>query len=94
MLLINFHTGPSQNPLLLSLGISARTSFSARIICGVLFACLSGFAFYRLIRQVGVRALLAPLTLFSTQIMWFVLPNVLDLGYGWRQRKLSIAPAC
>ena len=85
MLLINFHTGPSQNPLLLSLGISGRASFLGRIICGVAFACLSGFAFYRLIRQVGVRALLAPLTLFSTQIMWFVLPNVLDLGYGWRQ---------
>src|SRR5260370_19191378 len=47
MLLITFHTGPSQNFLLLSLGISARASCLARIISGALFASFLGFASYR-----------------------------------------------
>src|SRR5262245_13842838 len=43
MLLISFHTGPSENALLLSLELSARTSFVSRVICGVIFAGLSSF---------------------------------------------------
>ncbi|HEY7543416.1 MAG TPA: hypothetical protein VID27_00955, partial [Blastocatellia bacterium] len=34
------------------------------------------------ISRAGFRAMLAPLTLFSTQFLWFVLPTVLQLGYG------------
>jgi tetratricopeptide (TPR) repeat protein len=85
MLLISFNTGASQAPLVLSLGIPAQISFWSRIACGVLFASLGGFAFYRLICQTGLRVMLAPLTLFSTQILWFVLPHILEFGIGWKR---------
>ncbi|HTC94512.1 MAG TPA: tetratricopeptide repeat protein [Terriglobales bacterium] len=85
MLLISFNTGVSQVPLVLSLGIPAQISFWSRIACGVIFALLGGFAFYHLIRQTSLRAMLAPLTLFSTQILWFVLPHILEFGIGWKR---------
>ncbi|HTC95554.1 MAG TPA: tetratricopeptide repeat protein [Terriglobales bacterium] len=85
MLLISFHTGPSQASLVLSLGIPAQISYWSRMACGVIFAGLGGFAFYWLIRQTSVRAMLAPLTLFSTQILWFVMPHILEFSYGWKR---------
>ena len=84
MLLISFHTGPSQG-LVLSLGIPQSISYWSRITCGIIFAGLGGFAFYGMIRRAGLRAMLAPLTLFSTQILWFVLPHLLEFGYGWKR---------
>src|SRR5260370_7857856 len=53
--------------------------------CGVIFGGLGGFAFYRLIRQTSLRAMLAPLTLFSTQILWFVLPHILEFTHWWKR---------
>src|SRR5260370_13669386 len=81
MLLISFHTGPSQASLVLSLGIPAQISYWSRMACGVIFAGLGGFAFYRLIRQTSVRAMLAPLTLFSNQNLRFVLPHILEFPH-------------
>lgn len=84
MLLISFHTGPSQG-VVFSLGIPEPVSYWSRIACGVVFAALGSFAFSGLIRRTGFRAMLAPLTLFSTQILWFVLPHILEFGYGWKR---------
>lgn len=84
MLLISFHTGPSQG-LVLTLGIPQSISYWGRIACGIAFVGLGAFAFHGMIRRAGLRAMLAPLTLFSTQILWFVLPHVLEFGYGWKR---------
>ena len=74
MLLAAFNTGASADPLVLSLGLPAA---SARIIeagAGLTFLAGGLAAFVPLARRAPWRALLAPLTLYSTQALWFVLP--------------------
>ena len=81
MLLVSFHTGPSNDPLILSLGLSARWSVAGRLMAGAVFLILGAAAFFRLAARSGSRALAAPLTLYFTQALWFVLPTLLVLGY-------------
>jgi tetratricopeptide (TPR) repeat protein len=77
MLLAAFNHGPSHDPLVLSLGLPA---LAARVIeAGAATVFLAGglSAFAPLLGRAGARALLAPLTLFSTQALWFVIPIAL-----------------
>ena len=79
MLLAAFNTGASADPLVLSLGLPP---ISARIVqagAGLTFLTGGLAAFVPLARRAPRRALLAPLTLFSTQALWFVLP----VAAGW-----------
>jgi hypothetical protein len=81
MLLAAFNTGASADPLVLSLGLPAAT---ARTIEAVTFATflLGGLvAFAPIARRAPARALLAPLTLYLTQALWFVMPVVVS-GIG------------
>ena len=74
MLLAAFNTGASADPLVLSLGLPP---ISARIMeagAGLTFLVGGLAAFVPLARRAPRRALLAPLTLYSTQALWFVLP--------------------
>ena len=74
MLLAAFNTGASADPLVLSLGLPP---ISARIVeagAGLTFLAGGLAAFVPLARRAPRRALLAPLTLYSTQALWFVLP--------------------
>ena len=74
MLLAAFNTGASADPLVLSLGLPP---ISARIMeagAGLTFLAGGLAAFVPLARRAPRRALLAPLTLYSTQALWFVLP--------------------
>jgi len=74
MLLAAFNTGASADPLVLSLGLPPM---SARIIeagAGLTFLAGGLAAFVPLARRAPRGALLAPLTLYSTQALWFVLP--------------------
>ena len=74
MLLAAFNTGASADPLVLSLGLPP---ISARIVeagAGLTFLAGGLAAFVPLARRAPLRALLAPLTLYSTQALWFVLP--------------------
>jgi tetratricopeptide (TPR) repeat protein len=80
MLLASFETGGSTDPLILSLGLPTKITFPLRAACGVAFAIFTFFGFRRLIRTMGVRALVAPLTLAFTQFLWFVLPTLLELN--------------
>jgi len=84
VLMVSFNTGASTDPLVLSLAIPQRISVIARIIGVVAFAALGGYAFWNLLRASTLRRMAAPLTLFSTQILWFVLPSLLDFSYGLR----------
>ncbi len=79
MLLASFETGASSDPLILSLGLPAQFTMPARLALGGAFALFSALAFQRLIRRCGLRSLAAPLTLAVTQLLWFVLPTLLEL---------------
>ena len=79
MLLASFETGGSTDPLILSLGLTAKYTLPARLIFGATFAILIVMGFQRLVRRSGVRMLAAPLTLALTQFLWFVLPTLLEL---------------
>ena len=78
MLLAAFNTGASADPLVLSLGLPP---ISARIMeagAGLTFLAGGLAAFVPLARRAPRGALLAPLTLYSTQALWFVLPVAMN----------------
>ena len=82
ILMINFQTGPSNDPLFLSLGIPAGAGRAAVLILGVGFAGFSVFALAGLAKEIGWKPLIPSLTLFSTQFLWFLLPTALALVKG------------
>jgi tetratricopeptide (TPR) repeat protein len=82
ILFTGFHTGPSSDLLFISLGIPETISGVARTVLAIVFVGLSGFGLLRLRRQVGWRAMLPSLMLFSTQFFWFLLPAALSAVKG------------
>ena len=82
MLMISFHTGPSNDALILSLNVPPALAAPARAATGGLFLMLGGIAFLRLRSHASPRQLLAPFTLLITQGLWFVLPLALELASG------------
>ena len=80
VLFLSFHTGPSNDPLFISIGLPGRISTVLVLALGVAFIGVSSFGLARLAGQVGWRPLLPAITLFSTQFLWFLLPTVLSLG--------------
>lgn len=79
ILLLNFHTGPSADPLFISLNIPSTVSSALQIALGVAFLVCSVYGLSGLLATVGWRPLLPSLTLFSTQFVWFLLPTLLSL---------------
>jgi len=84
ILFLSFHTGSSNDPLFLSLGIPGRPASFVASALAVAFVALSIFGLARLQEQTGWRPLLPALTLFSTQFVWFLLPTMLSMGEGMR----------
>jgi tetratricopeptide (TPR) repeat protein len=82
ILFLGFHTGPSSDPLFISLGIPAIVSRWEQILLAVGFVGLAAFGLSRLARETGWRKLLPSLTLFSSQFLWFVLPAGISLIKG------------
>ena len=82
ILFLGFHTGPSSDPLFLSLGIPAVVSRWEQVILAVAFVVLSAFGLSRLARATGWRKLIPSLTLFSSQFLWFLLPAMISLIKG------------
>jgi tetratricopeptide (TPR) repeat protein len=82
ILFLGFHTGPSTDPLFLSLGIPAVVSRWEQIILMVAFVGLSTFGLSRLASATGWRKLIPSLTLFSSQFLWFLLPAAISLVKG------------
>src|SRR5580704_802640 len=70
ILFLGFHTGPSTDPLFLSLGIPAVVSRWEQIFLMVAFVGLSTFGLSRLASATGWRKLIPSLTLFSSQVLW------------------------
>jgi len=82
ILFLGFHTGPSTDPLFLSLGIPTVVSRWEQVALGMAFVVLSVFGLSRLARSTGWRKLVPSLTLFSSQFLWFLLPAVISLIKG------------
>jgi tetratricopeptide (TPR) repeat protein len=78
MLLAAFNAGPSADPLVLSLGLPAASARLVEALTGAVFVLGGLGGFLPLARRVGVRVLIAPLTMFTTQALWFVLPVALS----------------
>jgi len=79
MLFLGFHTGHSTDPLFVSLGIPATVSRWEQMVLGAGFVALSAYGLVKLSRQTGWRRLLPSLTLFSSQVLWFLLPAAIAL---------------
>lgn len=79
MLFFGFHTGPSTDPYILSLGFSLVIGKSAKMTLLAMFLLTGTYGLFKLIRQVGFKPMLAPLVIFSTEFLWFVLPTFLQL---------------
>lgn len=82
ILFLGFHTGFSNDPLFLSLGIPAAVSRWEQAVLAVAFVALSAYGLSRLAGQTGWRKLTPSLTLFSSQFLWFLLPSTISLIKG------------
>lgn len=83
ILFLGFHTGPSSDPLFISIGIPAAVSRWEQLLLALAFLALAAFGLLRLSRDTGWRKLLPSLTLFSSQFLWFLLPAGISLMKGW-----------
>ena len=84
MLMVSFHTEPSADPLILSLGLPWKVAAPAGLALSAAFATLGIIACARLLRAGDWRAMAAPLTLVFSQFLWFVLPTLLEIFHGLR----------
>lgn len=79
ILFLGFHTGPSGDPLFRSLGIPAVVCRWEQLLLSATFVALSVYGLSRLRRQTGWRKLTPSLTLYSSQVLWFLLPSAISL---------------
>jgi tetratricopeptide (TPR) repeat protein len=82
LLMLSFHTGPSGDALILSLGLAAKFTLPARAVLALFFVGASGWALASLARRSNLRTILPVLTLTVTQFLWFLLPAVIELVSG------------
>jgi tetratricopeptide (TPR) repeat protein len=78
ILLLNFHTGPSADPLFVSLNLPEGFTAKAQPVLVLAFAACSLFGLWKLTTQIGLRKMGPSLTLFSTQCAWFLAPTLLS----------------
>lgn len=81
ILFLSLHTGPSDR-LFLSIGIPERAALSVRLVLTTAFLAASCYGLHNLIRHAGWRQMAAPLVLFSTQILWFLVPGIVAVMKG------------
>ena len=84
VLLASFETGPSSDPLIISLGIPSTFTLPARVVLGIVFFAATFMGFRRSALRRSWAALAAPLTLALTQFLWFVLPTLLELHAAYQ----------
>jgi tetratricopeptide (TPR) repeat protein len=82
MLLFSFHTGPSSDALIFSLGLPAKFTLPVRGVLGLFFMGATGWAISSLARRSSWKTLLPSLTLATTQFLWFLLPAAIELLSG------------
>jgi tetratricopeptide (TPR) repeat protein len=82
LLFLNFHTGPSGDPLVLSLGVPPSVSTIARALLLVIAGTTGIGTLAVWMKRVGPAPVLAPFTLAVTQAIWFVVPAIADWLMG------------
>jgi tetratricopeptide (TPR) repeat protein len=82
MLLFSFHTGPSTDALIFSLGLPAKFTLPIRGALGLFFLGASSWALFSLARRSSWKVLIPSVTLATTQFLWFLLPAVIELLSG------------
>src|SRR6204780_2198661 len=82
VLFLGFHTGPSADPLFLSLGVPLAVGRWGQVGLGAACLALSAYGLSGLMRALGWRKLVPCLTLFSSQFLWFLLPAAMALIKG------------
>ncbi len=82
LLMLSFHTGPSGDTLILSLGLPAKFTLPVRAVLALFFVIACGWALTSMARRSSLRAIVAPLTLAVTQFLWFLLPALIELLSG------------
>ncbi len=79
ILFLSFHGGASNDPYVLSLGLPESFVRFLKIPLILIFSASGLWSLHRLRKQTKWRAMLAPLTLFTTQFLWFVAPAILEM---------------
>jgi tetratricopeptide (TPR) repeat protein len=82
LLFISFHTGPSSDPLIRSLGIPVAIATPARVLLLIVTLMLGVTTVARWFRRTGATAMLAPFALVVTQATWFVAPAIAEWASG------------
>jgi tetratricopeptide (TPR) repeat protein len=82
LLMLSFHTGPSGDVLILSLGLPAKFTLPARAALALFFVIACGWGLTSMARRSSLRTIVAPLTLAFTQFLWFLLPALIELFSG------------
>jgi hypothetical protein len=88
MIFLSFHTNPSSDPYVISLGIPTLVDLF-RIPLLAIFLVLGSWPLFKLVRRAGWRPMLAPITLYVTEFLWFVLPTVVELVSNVRLPQTS-----
>lgn len=79
ILLLSFNTGPSNDALILSLGLAAKITLPLRVALATIFFIATGWAFSSLLRRSTFRSLFPSMLLSLTQFLWFLLPALIEL---------------
>ncbi|HKV23618.1 MAG TPA: tetratricopeptide repeat protein [Candidatus Acidoferrum sp.] len=82
LLMLSFHTGPSGDTLILSLGLPATLTLPARVALVIFFMAASGWALISLARRSSLWTMIPVATLAATQFLWFLLPAMIELFSG------------
>ena len=82
LLMLSFHTGASNDPLILSLGLPAKFTLPARALLALFFVGASAWALSSLARRSNFRRIIPVATLTVTQFLWFLLPAAIELVSG------------
>ncbi len=79
---LSMHASRDVQPNILSLGIPVKLGFYLRIFFISAFLGMGVHSLYLLSRRMGIRRLMGPIALFSTQFLWFVAPTMLEFVFG------------
>jgi hypothetical protein len=91
LLLAAFNHGVSNDPLVYSLALPPAVVWPVQAAAGLVFVACGVGTLASLARRSSARAMLAPLTLLTTQALWFVVPTAVTwmLGVGVPQTRYS-----
>ncbi len=88
MVFLSIHARPSSDTYVLSLGLPMAAGRVLRLALAPLFLVAGAMAFRGMAATVKQsykwRPLWPAMVLFSTEFLWFVLPSLLEAGYGFR----------